>query len=670
MKTNCAAATFYSEDLMYQSISLEAVLGWIGLLALALGLNELCRRSKWLSLLMFLVIPGILTFTVWPRTAGPGTTMNTWFYWVKTYSVMAGCLGFLAIRFIPRLAKNKFALCFPALIFAVNIAEAVLRDFQVYGMHLNGQLLEGMATRSGPWNIMNGIAGILNILTISGWLGIFITKDKTRDMIWPDMLWFWVIAYDLWNLAYGYNCVGDQSFYSGFCILAAATIPELMWRKGAYLQHRAQTLATWMVLCMSMSYVFDHSHFAVKGSLNYAPLFVLSFLALAWNVAVFVYHFAKVFKHKRNIARGVHFDLGEYKELVAERDQASDVRLDEPAAPSRGARLVAPLILLFLMVAIPARAQETTVSSLPQLQSQSDHAQLPAPGEQATTFGDFTFSAPDADKPLAASAAPVAQQPAAGMSGQDLAKEISNPVTSLWQLQFQFNNVKLETGNSSPTDGKWVNNLYFQPVMPISLTDKLNLITRPVFTLYNSVPTPTGDRQTTLGDTTLATVFSPAGTEPWIFGIGPTWIFPTAPRSDFTGQGKWQVGPAVGGGYITKDFMIAGFAQQWWSFAGDHDRQNTSQMNLMPLIYRFWGDGWSAGYSGNILADWYASSRNRWTVPLGPSIGKVIMVGKLPVQVQVAAQYYVVRPRGGPEWNFQLQITPVIPKLFTGTLFK
>ena len=304
---------------MYQSISLYAVLGWFGLLAVAIGVNELCRINKWFLLLVFGVLPAILTFTVWPQTAGPGTTVGGWFYHVKVYSVLAGCLGFMAIRFIPRLAKNKFALFFPALILAVNIAEAVIRDFQVYGMHLNGDLLEGMATRSGPWNIMNGIAGILNILTISGWLGIFISNDKKRDMIWPDMLWFWVLAYDLWNFAYGYNCVGDHSFYSGLCILAAATIPELTWRKGAYLQHRAQTLAYWMLLCMTFSYTFDYSPFAVKASLNPTALFVVSFLALVVNVAVFVYHFGKVIKHKRNPFVAVHPDLGEYQALAAER---------------------------------------------------------------------------------------------------------------------------------------------------------------------------------------------------------------------------------------------------------------------------------------------------------------------------------------------------------------
>jgi hypothetical protein len=244
--------------------------------------------------------------------------------------------------------------------------------------------------------------------------------------------------------------------------------------------------------------------------------------------------------------------------------------------------------------------------------------------------------------------------------------EISNPVTSLWQLQFQFNNLELEDGNGFPTDGEQVNNLYFQPVMPVSLTKSINLITRPVITVYNSVPYPTGpsstERESTFGDMIMANVLSPAGLEPWIVGIGPTWIFPTA-GSDYTGQGKWQVGPAGGAGYITKKFMVAAFAQQWWSFAGDDDREETSQLNLLPLIYYFFESGWSVGYSGTILADWKADAGEKGTVPLGLSVGKVAFLGRLPVQFQVAGQHFVERPTGGPEWNVQFQVTPVIPKL-------
>lgn len=268
--------------------------------------------------------------------------------------------------------------------------------------------------------------------------------------------------------------------------------------------------------------------------------------------------------------------------------------------------------------------------------------------------------------------APEGEESSPALSASELAKEISNPVTSIWQLQFQFNNLELESDPLSPVSGDWMYNLYFQPVMPVSLTDKINLITRPVFTLYQSVPYPTAtgsiERETDFGDMILAQVLSPAGTEPWIWGVGPTWIFPTA-GSDLIGQDKWQVGPAVGGGYITSKFMVAALAQQWWSFSGDSDREDTSHINILPLIYRFFGEGWSVGYSGAILADWKAESGEKWTVPLGLSLAKVVMLGRLPVQVQVGGQYFVEKPLGGPEWNCQLQITPVIPRLIKKTLF-
>ena len=258
------------------------------------------------------------------------------------------------------------------------------------------------------------------------------------------------------------------------------------------------------------------------------------------------------------------------------------------------------------------------------------------------------------------------------LSTNELVKEVNNPVTSIWSLQFESNNVSLERYGAGRWDG-WANNLYFQPVVPISLTKDWNLITRPVVTLFQSVPHPTPaggtEKTTAFGDTILAQVLSPAHTEPWIFGVGPTWVFPTA-GSTFTGQGKWQVGPAIGGGYLTNEFMIAVFVQQWWSFAGDWNRRDTSQMSILPLIYKYFDDGWSVGYSGNILADWKARSQDVWTLPLGLSVGKIVQIGKLPVQIRLGGQYFAARPEGGPEWNIQLQITPIIPKLINKTLFE
>lgn len=321
---------------LFEPIPWYSALMWFAVLGGLILVNELARTSKWFSLLIFLVLPLFLTFAVWKHTAGPGSSVGTWFHWAKVYSSLAGCLGFLALRFIKGASSNKYLLMFPPFILALNIMEAVIRDFQCFGF--NG-IVDGVLMIGGPWNIMNGIAGILNIITISGWMGIFIGKDKHRDMLWPDMLWFWIIAYDLWNFAYVYNCVSDHSFYAGAALLISCTIPAFFIKRGAWLQHRAQTLAIWMMFVMCFPSFVDTSMFAVKSSHSVAALWLVSGLSLAANVAVFGYHFYKVFKYKRNpFKEEVHPDLAAYQRVVEESKAAEDDEEDKNRRPGSDPR--------------------------------------------------------------------------------------------------------------------------------------------------------------------------------------------------------------------------------------------------------------------------------------------------------------------------------------------
>jgi hypothetical protein len=258
----------------------------------------------------------------------------------------------------------------------------------------------------------------------------------------------------------------------------------------------------------------------------------------------------------------------------------------------------------------------------------------------------------------------------------DVSKELTNPVSSLWSISFQQNNYLLDMGPGK--ESHWNSNLNFQPVLPVSLTGNWNLITRPVITLFNSVPHPDPhnfqeiERTTGFGDTVLMEMFSPSPklVGNWLLGLGPTFVFPTG-SSDFTGQGKWQVGPAAVVGYLSKKWILGAFVQNWTSFAGSDNRPDTNQMNLQPIASYFLPDGWSIGYSGNILANWKAEKAgDTWTVPLGLGINKVLKLGKLPVKVGLAGQYMLHHPDfGAQKWNIQLSVTPVIPKLIKGNLF-
>jgi hypothetical protein len=296
------------------------ILMWFVVFGALVLLNEISRMNKIASVLMYIVLPVILTFTLWPVTAGPGTGMNDWFHWAKVYSSLAGCIGFMAIRYFPKIGKNKIALCFPPLILAINICEAVARDFQCASFNylLSGPI-DGQNIIGGPWNVMNGIAGILNIVTITGWFGIRAGKGKSKDMVWPDMLWFWIIAYDLWNFAYTYNCLPGHSFYCGFALLLSCTFAAFVLKKGAWLQHRAQTLALWCMFAMSWPTFIDKSRFAVDSSHNTTALFIASALALAANIAVAIYEITVIVKTKKNpIKDEIYTELKAYKKVIAE----------------------------------------------------------------------------------------------------------------------------------------------------------------------------------------------------------------------------------------------------------------------------------------------------------------------------------------------------------------
>jgi hypothetical protein len=275
-------------------------------------------------------------------------------------------------------------------------------------------------------------------------------------------------------------------------------------------------------------------------------------------------------------------------------------------------------------------------------------------------------------------AAPAAEDDNQGKSATQLNKELTNPVSNIWSLVIQQNNYHLNH------PGRWQSNLQFQPVMPLALTKDWNLITRPVLQLFSSTPYPhvywpkgslrpkVDYRRTTgLGDTIVAEMFSPGPgiVGNWLLGFGPTFILPTA-TSKYTGQEKWQAGPAAVVGYLSDKWIAGAFVQNWSSFAGNKHRESTNQMNLQPIAAYFLKDGWSVGYSGNILANWNVEKDNRWTVPVGLAVNKVVKFGRLPVKFGLAAQYMPIRPdRFGQMWNLQLVVTPVIPKLIKGVLF-
>lgn len=292
------------------------ILGFFVLFFALMLLSEISRRNKWVAMVLYIALPIIFTIFVWPNTTG-GNSGGTWFAWVKTYSALAGVWIFMGIRYNEKLSKNKFMLSLPMVILAINILEAVYADLEVY---FAGTVIEaGLTKVGGPWNLINAIAGILLVLTLTGWFGIRVSKHKSRDMIWPDQLWFWVIAYDLWNMSYCYNVIPERSFYSGFTILMVSTLCEFIFRKGAWLQHRAQTLALFAMFSLTVDYSNLGGLFTITTTHAVAPKLLLSILSIGSCGAVAVYEIMTIRRTKRNPLKDeLYTDLNAYQTVLTD----------------------------------------------------------------------------------------------------------------------------------------------------------------------------------------------------------------------------------------------------------------------------------------------------------------------------------------------------------------
>src|SRR5262245_27112706 len=121
-----------------------------------------------------------------------------------------------------------------------------------------------------------------------------------------------------------------------------------------------------------------------------------------------------------------------------------------------------------------------------------------------------------------------------------LAKQLANPVAALISVPFQLN---YDSGYANDGE-KWLLNV--QPVIPISLNEKWNVISRTILPLVDQHDVANDGSQSGLGDTVQSFFFSPK--EPmasgWIVGAGPAILLPTA-TDDLLGQKQWALGPTV-----------------------------------------------------------------------------------------------------------------------------
>ncbi len=240
----------------------------------------------------------------------------------------------------------------------------------------------------------------------------------------------------------------------------------------------------------------------------------------------------------------------------------------------------------------------------------------------------------------------------------ELAKQLSNPVASLISVPLQFN---WDDGLGPDGDGSKTT-LNVQPVIPVSISEDWNLISRTILPIvYQDGIVPGAGSQFGTGDVLQSFFFSPkAPTDSgWIWGVGPVLYLPTA-SDDLLGADKWGAGPtAVVLKQTEAGWTYGALVNHVWSFAGDDDRADISNTFLQPFLSKGLGQGRTLTANLESTYDWKSE---QWTVPINFTYSKVSKIGSQLVSYAGGVRYYAQAPDGGPEWGLRFVFTLLYPK--------
>ena len=255
-------------------------------------------------------------------------------------------------------------------------------------------------------------------------------------------------------------------------------------------------------------------------------------------------------------------------------------------------------------------------------------------------------------------AASVVSAPVRAADASALAKASQNPIANLISVPFE-NNANFNAG----PDDKVLNVLNVKPVIPVKLNETWSLINRAIFPIISQPGvsgTPESDRKNGLGDTVYQGFFTPTKPGKVIWGIGPEIQIPTH-SSYRLGNDRWAAGPALVVLTMPGHWVVGGLLSQVWDFTSGDD-EHISSLTAQPFANYNFGKGWYVTSAPVITANWKADSGEKWTVPLGGGVGRVMHWGKQPVNLKAAVYGNVVKPDDGPDYNVQLSLTFMFPE--------
>lgn len=243
-------------------------------------------------------------------------------------------------------------------------------------------------------------------------------------------------------------------------------------------------------------------------------------------------------------------------------------------------------------------------------------------------------------------------------SAEALAKKLANPVAALISVPFQAN-YDGDIGPAEDGDRFFVN---VQPVVPVTLNDDWNVISRTILPLVTQDDIfPGAGDQSGLGDVVQSLFFSPKAPTAggWTWGIGPVFLLPTA-TDDLLGAEQWGIGPTAVVLRQQGPWTYGFLANHIESVAGDDDRADVSATFLQPFLSHTSPAGRTYSLNTESTYDWEGEE---WSVPVNAVVTQLFKLGNQRVQVGAGLRYWLDSPDSGAEGlGFRLVVTLLFPK--------